>query len=445
MAAYDLMMKDEQVLSFIFDESLNRITQITDYFNISLAPLSVWNERLASIRDLDMLKIMNRWLENRGIPASRIGAQKLLNQDTTSQEMVVATLGLSLTDHFWTKPKDSHLLWSEVNFFENDFDNEIGKALAGVFQNKALKESNPYDPSVTANGNLPKIWTIDDSGRRCLLKAGSGIIQQEPFNEVAACKLYEATLSSEQYVSYNLVEMDYEIFSSCPAMTSEELAFVSAKDIFYSRKSLNTSITLDNMTRASENLGIAGFRKSVENQIILDYILGNVDRHLGNFGALFKSDTQEFIKPAPIFDTGMCLFNTIVNKPCAIEEVLSNPFSNRQHYQLAYVEDYSGISLDNVRNVAEKCCEVLSFSTNRYMDNERLEFLHNFIQSGIETVSWVQANQKKILSLDNFERSNAILDYRNQAIKKLGSQPKFYPAQVKDLKKRPSPAELADL
>lgn len=59
-----------------------------------------------------------------------------------------------------------------------------------------------------------------------------------------------------------------------------------------------------------------GYNK-ISNMLLIDYILGNEDRHWGNFGILRNINTLEFVDTAQIFDNGNALwisgfFNLVV-------------------------------------------------------------------------------------------------------------------------------------
>ena len=43
--------------------------------------------------------------------------------------------------------------------------------------------------------------------------------------------------------------------------------------------------------------------------LVVDAVIYNEDRHFGNFGILRDNHTGKIIKPAPIFDNGLSLFN----------------------------------------------------------------------------------------------------------------------------------------
>ena len=47
--------------------------------------------------------------------------------------------------------------------------------------------------------------------------------------------------------------------------------------------------------------------------LMIDYIIQNTDRHLGNFGFIRNVETGKFIGPAPLFDNGTAFWNTAKN------------------------------------------------------------------------------------------------------------------------------------
>ncbi|WP_231679166.1 hypothetical protein [Helicobacter heilmannii] len=52
-------------------------------------------------------------------------------------------------------------------------------------------------------------------------------------------------------------------------------------------------------------------KQTLSDLMLFDAITGNVDLYLGNFGILIDNDTNEIIKPAPIFDNGRALISFI--------------------------------------------------------------------------------------------------------------------------------------
>lgn len=122
---------------------------------------------------------LRKWWAGGGIPASRSGLKTALELlDVPYSEMLLTKCsGLSLSDQYWVTPCESPQSWHDVNFYDNSFSEDVGRALFGE---EALSE-NPdlCSPCNTSDGFLQKRWQIAD-GKRILLKAGSGICQQEP-------------------------------------------------------------------------------------------------------------------------------------------------------------------------------------------------------------------------------------------------------------------------
>lgn len=45
--------------------------------------------------------------------------------------LLVKCSGLSLSDQYWVTPCDAPQRWHDVNFYENDFSDDVGRALFG--------------------------------------------------------------------------------------------------------------------------------------------------------------------------------------------------------------------------------------------------------------------------------------------------------------------------
>lgn len=55
-------------------------------------------------------------------------------------------------------------------------------------------------------------------------------------------------------------------------------------------------------------------KEYLQKMIILDYIMANEDRHLGNFGIIRDVESLQWVSICPIFDTGRSLNTNITNK-----------------------------------------------------------------------------------------------------------------------------------
>ena len=71
-------------------------------------------------------------------------------------------------------------------------------------------------------------WTIIN-GKRCLIKAGSGTIVQEPYNELIATELMERL--NIPHVSYSLIMQDKCPYSICEDFVDADTELISADRI----------------------------------------------------------------------------------------------------------------------------------------------------------------------------------------------------------------------
>ena len=111
-----------------------------------------------------------------------------------------------------------------LNFFHNDFDERLGKAL---FTGDSSRIGDVNTPDVTSAGDLPKRWIIRDDGVRTLIKAGrSG---QEPDNERIAWKT--ARLLGIDHVEYRVGRINGARVSACDEMLSDTEELIPAGQI----------------------------------------------------------------------------------------------------------------------------------------------------------------------------------------------------------------------
>ena len=76
--------------------------------------------------------------------------------------------GLSLSDQYWMKDCDDEKRWQDIDFFNNPFDDRVGKLLFGGMTGASVPQEydlqpQGYDlraPGNTSDGNLPKRWAI---------------------------------------------------------------------------------------------------------------------------------------------------------------------------------------------------------------------------------------------------------------------------------------------
>ena len=81
-------------------------------------------------------------------------------------------------------------------------------------------------------------------------------------------------------------------------------------------------------------------KTNIDEMVALDFIIGNIDRHKGNFGIIRDANTLEWLQIAPIFDNGNCLFydsETEEMENWGID-TLGKSFGDSNRLNLQYIE-----------------------------------------------------------------------------------------------------------
>ena len=318
MNTYTFMNKNAE----LFDVEMDR-GQAEKIFNLRkhaqhLLPVFLQPKKGMGISRRDF----NDWWSGRRIPASRGGVKELLwkLKNIGLDELAEKCLGLSLSDHYWIRP-NSDVKWSEINFFENTFSEDIGELLITGHWNGG----NLSSPDNTSDGVVKKRWKIIE-GKRCLLKGSFstvGISQPQPFREAFASKIAELLLKPFEgnfVVPYWLAWEEDLVYSVCENFVTVDTEYVSFNQINQAYKKPNNESHF-NFCRKF----FGEYAYVLDLTLLLDFITLNEDRHFGNFGIIRETNTGEFLRPAPIFDTGASLFfdSTHLNK----SRLESKPFN----------------------------------------------------------------------------------------------------------------------
>lgn len=445
-----LMHRDVPVLEYEYIAEAGAITSVSfGSANYEQLPIGVWNERVARSRDVEssLIKAMNHWWKSRRVPDSRPASPYLraIEAEKTNDDLLFGTLALSLSDQYWVQPTDMPFSWADVNYFDNDFSEEIGLALAGIKPVEA--DASPYDPSCSTNGQLPKMWTIDQAGTRQLLKGGSGLLRQEPVNELIATKLYERILEGAEFVPYELRARNGQRFSACPCMVTRDEDLITANDVFKSSLENSGSMDYGQLIKTAQDKFGVDWRPLIDRMLVCDFVLGNIDRHGGNFCLIRNARDCAQTRPAPIFDSGLSLLSYAPEQPQNVVEMMANPFSNRQANQLALVTDLTWLDVSKLEGFADEVAEILPMCHNRYMDEERVEYLRAFVESGIRTVERYAEALTHLRGASRFERADFVKDARRATLRDL-SVPEIFsisdaPASIQHQSAAELPTKLA--
>lgn len=341
---------------------------------------------------------LGEWWKLRAIPDSRKGIRQVLSRlsEATSQSLMLSSYGLSLTDHYWIQPVGQELYWKDLNFYENDFGDELGDILTDSERERSVSDGiSKLSPSVSVNGDMKKKWIIR-GGRRYLLKVNPSYHSQQAVNEVIAGKLHER-LGWKNYVSYEVgtIHISGRKYpcSLSPMFTSVETEFVSAYQIVAAYKVPNDVSLYEALIRQAVSLGAdeKEVRAFLEYMILTDFILTNTDRHLNNFGFIYDPRQHRLSGMAPLFDTGNSLFYDydVIPHGGNLLDIPVNSFSKREADQLHYVKSDAGVKLERLVHFPEEAEALLREYTDMTDERaaetartieEKIEYLNLFFQ-----------------------------------------------------------------
>lgn len=372
MSKYYLKHKNEDLISFDMDNkfgleisNIQILSNNKDIFPIYL---------LKEINEVNIIKFIN----SRIIPKNRAFVENILNSAGLSindkKGIIDISKGLSLIDPYWIV-QDNTLKFEDFNLYDNDFS-EILSLIAFTGYNSKIK-GLISSPEFSTNGMLPKAWRRIDN--KVILYKGStenfhaANTGYEPYSE------YYASLVAEKlgynHVSYDLDKWKNMIVSTCPLFTSKDISFVQIADV----------VPTGSIKAIYEYIDNLGFAEDLSNLLLFDAVIGNLDRHYGNFGLLRDNNTGKFISLAPIFDNGESL----------LSKELPNVFNDINEYNKLLISakyEYSYYDIQNDLLIRKYCTKkhikdlrkLLNFELTLHskynLSDERIKTINRFIQ-----------------------------------------------------------------
>ena len=355
-----LMHKNIPVMDMEILSDTGRITRLYNLQNPEHLPLGV------NTKDGPSRQGMDDWWTGRSIPATRDGIIEALETLRISSTSILLDkcYGLSLSDQYWICPTNSGLKWSDINFFDNDFSMNIGEILFGHEPDDRDRISL-MSPDNTSDGWLRKKWIIAD-GKRVLMKGGSGVYQQEPFNEVIASAVMRRL--DIPHVGYTTTFDGGKPYSLCENFITPDTELIPAWRVKESIKKDNRDNDYIHLLRCCDELSIPDVRAALEKMLVLDYIISNEDRHYNNFGFVRNAETLEWIGLAPIYDSGTSLWYNTQRVGSIVE---SKPFRKSHTEQIKLVRDLSWFQLNALDGIDDEIVEILLKSED--IDTSRRE------------------------------------------------------------------------
>ena len=342
---FTIMHKDRKVAAIREDGTCTIYSQRFMPYNLYL--------ETAEANDLDT-RLNNRenfyhWCASRVLTLDRKYAKEILNSigakqavtDKDRAKIAISYHGLSLTDVYWIKQDQEKVYFSELSLFRHSLSRAFadvslsGKSL--TVQNTELLAPNDAAGDIGTQGVAPKAWIRKDY-TFYLLKNGD---ERDVKAELLASKI--ARCFAVESVAYEPDVFEGKAVSRSRIITSEEKSLVSAEavEVYCANHGLDRdAFVLKKDARAFHMMNL------------IDYLVGNTDRHWGNWGFLVDNDTNRLEKLYPLmdFNKSFLAYDTIDGARC---QTSGRKLSQRE----AAIEAVRAVGLNQIAEVEREWFE----------------------------------------------------------------------------------------
>lgn len=334
-----------------------------------------YNLYLEEEEDIDTLvnnvTNFNYWCATRVLTLDRKYAKEILNsigmlQAVTDKERAKIALSYrcaSLTDIYWVKYEREKVSFKDINLYDNHLSNTfIDIALKGkqyTVENRFLARD------LATNGCYPKAWQRTEDGFRLLKDGGDHAVERELLaSQICRCfdvsqVLYEEGTFDEEKVtvSDNITSKDYSIAS------------MEAFEIYAQNHDKDTKKYVLNLDKHNYYM-----------MNIIDYLIGNTDRHWGNWGVLVNNSNNKPVCLHKLMD-----FNQSFNSYDSLEGAnCQTVFGERMTQKEAAIEAVKHIGLNQLQEINPACFS--SLPEYYEMFYKRLKLLQNSMMPELENL-----------------------------------------------------------
>lgn len=242
---------------------------------------------------MDNLNNFYHWCASRVLSLDRKYAKEILNsigvaQAVTDRDRANISLSyhcVSLTDVYWVRKRGENITFADINLYDNPLNEAIVElSLKGRQMTVTNKE---LAPDLSTKGCFPKAWIRGENGFKLLKDGGEDAVRHELLaSKICQCFEVPQVKYRESFYQEQLVS-ESEIVSSKKYSMVSKMAF----DIYACNHNLDT-ISECKRLDATTFYGMN----------ILDYLIGNTDRHPENWGFLVDNDTNQYISLYPLMD-----------------------------------------------------------------------------------------------------------------------------------------------
>lgn len=374
----------EKIFEFMLKQKDNDVAQIGVYDYQNYTDIEI-DKVIDEARLPFGFTNIHSFIESRKPPRNRVYLEPLLASVPNGPfpgGYLRTTLGLSLNDTYWFVNSDfPDLEWDKYNLYNNPFSKVLSEVAFTGQPNRV--QGITLTPEFTTVGMLKKCWGIRDD-KIVLYKAGTSGESNagyEPYSEYYSCQILEKL--GIPHITYDLEEFHGELVSTCECFCNENLSYAPIYRIM-PREELATSDLYQALDDRMKYFGERAFKDI----FLFDYVVYNYDRHLGNLGVYYNTDTKDILGPAKVYDNGVGLL--AYGTACTLNQ-------GKLSETRIDIRDYTGIiTFDNAlqylidNEMKEKARKLINFKFDKHekynLNDNRLKALEDFVQSRVERI-----------------------------------------------------------
>lgn len=278
------------------------------------------------------------WCASRVLSLDRKYAKEILNsigmaQAITDRDRAKISLSyhcVSLTDIYWVKKSNEAVTFEKINLY----DNSLNEAVVELsLRGKPMTVTNQeLAQDLSTGGCFPKAW-IRRGKEFILLKDGGEDAVERELLASRLCQCFDF-----KQVKYKEGFYDGQKVTESRIITSKQYSIVS-------RMAFGVYAQNHDLDVVDECLRID--KETYYGMNILDYLVGNIDRHPENWGVLVDNQTNEYVSLYPIMDLNQSFgsYDTIDGANC------QTVYSEKKTQREAAIEAVRNIGLPQMKDI----------------------------------------------------------------------------------------------
>lgn len=358
---FDIMHKDRRVAR-IYENG-----KCTINFP-SFMPYNLYLEKGSDIDAcINNLNNFYYWCSSRILTLDRKYAKEILNSigaiqvytDRERAAIAISYRALSLMDVYWIRSKDDKATFKEISLYDHSLsDAFVDVSLRGrnlTLENAEFITTQDEAGDIGTPGVAPKAWIRKNDGFY-LLKDGD---ERDVDAEILASKIIDCF--DVKHVTYKESKFKNTRVSECKIITSEQESIVSFEH--FSIYCVNHDVDIMDFVLKKD-------RYSYYMMNVIDYLIGNIDRHWGNWGFTVNNQNNKIGKIHALMDYNKAFLSYETTDGAMCQTTNEKRISQKQ----AAIEAVKEVGLNQLKNVDR---DWFNDESKSNMFFERLTILQN--------------------------------------------------------------------